>query len=94
MWGSIEAAAENLDEIRKLSLEHVQRSRQEPRCISHSVQADLENSLRLVFYEEWEDMAALQVHFNVAESGLFLEQLSRLAACPPAMKIFESRQVG
>ena len=90
VWGSIEARADKVEEAKQLSLDHVRRSRKEPGCISHSVQADVENPNRLVFFEEWEDMPALQAHFEVAESAEFIESVTRLAACPPTMKIFES----
>jgi quinol monooxygenase YgiN len=94
VWGSIEAKAGNLEEVVRLSLEHVHRSRLEPGCISHSVQADVENDHRLVFFEEWADMPALQVHFAVPESGAFVASVSALAVGPPQIKIFESTQVG
>ena len=94
VWGSVDAAPEDMDALKKVSLEHVHRSRKEPGCISHSVQADLEDPNRLIFFEEWEDMAALQTHFQVAESSTFIEEVSGLAASPPAIRIFESEQVG
>jgi quinol monooxygenase YgiN len=93
VWGSIEAIADKLDDVVQLSLEHVRRSRNEPGCISHSVQADLEHRNRLIFFEEWEDMAALQTHFKVPESGNFVSSVSKLAVGPPSIKIFESKQV-
>ncbi len=93
VWGSIEAIEGKLDAATQLSLEHVHRSRQEPGCISHHVHIDVENRNRLTFFEEWTDMAALQTHFAVPESGQFVERLSKLAVAPPKMKIFESTQV-
>lgn len=93
VWGSVEALADKMEEVAQLSIEHVHRSRKEPGCISHSVQADLENPNRLIFFEEWEDMPALQAHFEVPESGDFVSSVSRLAVGPPSIKIFESTQV-
>ena len=55
--GSVTARADSFDEVRKLSLEHVRRSRTEPGCISHAVHVDCENPLRLVFFEQWADRA-------------------------------------
>ena len=60
--GSVTARADSFDEVRKLSLEHVHRSRTEPGCISHAVHVDCENPLRLVFFEQWADRAALLAH--------------------------------
>ena len=57
--GSVTARADSFDEVRELSLEHVRRSRTEPGCISHAVHVDCENPLRLVFFEQWADRAAL-----------------------------------
>jgi quinol monooxygenase YgiN len=66
--GSVTARPDSLEEVRRLSLEHVQRSRQEPGCISHAVHVDCENPLRLVFFEQWADRAALLAHFAVPAS--------------------------
>ena len=93
VWGSIEAKAEKIEEVMQLSLAHVQRSRREAGCISHSVQSDLENGSRLIFFEEWEDMPALQAHFKLAESQDFVASVSSLAVGPPSMKIFTASQV-
>ena len=57
--GSVTAREDIFDEVRRLSLEHVHRSRKEPGCISHAVHVDCENPLRLVFIEQWADRAAL-----------------------------------
>ena len=57
--GSVTARPDSFDEVRRLSLEHVHRSRTEPGCISHAVHVDCENPLRLVFFEQWADRAAL-----------------------------------
>jgi len=94
VWGRVEAKAEHAGEVERLSLEHVHRSRAEPGCIGHSVQRDVENANVLVFYEEWQDMAALQLHFQVAESGQFLAALQGLILGDPEIKIYEAKAVG
>lgn len=93
VWGSFEASEEHMDRVLELSLQHVRRSRQEPGCVSHSVQIDVENRNRLVFIEEWETMSALQTHFKVPESGEFIAAVSQQAVSPPVMKIFDATQV-
>lgn len=90
VWGSIEARAEQFDEVLRLCLEHVHRSRSEPGCISHSVQIDAENPNRLVFFEEWQDMTSLQTHFEVPESRVFIKGVSPLAVGAPDMKIYDA----
>ena len=71
--GSVTARQDSLDEALRLSLEHVRRSRQEAGCISHAVHVDCENPLRLVFFEQWADRAALLDHFAVPASRQFVK---------------------
>ena len=78
--GSVTARKDSLDEVTRLSLEHVHRSRKEPGCISHAVHVDCENPLRLVFFEQWADRAALLAHFAVPASRQFVSVLRSLAA--------------
>ena len=94
VWGRAEAQPEHLQEVVRLGLEHVQRSRKEPGCLLHSAQHDVENANAVVFYEEWRDMEALQAHFKVPESGQFLAALAPLLEREPEMKIFEAEQAG
>ena len=77
--GSVTARQDSFDQVRKLSLEHVHRSRKEPGCISHAVHVDCENPLRLVFVEQWESASALQAHFAVPASRDFARSLRPLA---------------
>ncbi len=57
--GSVEGRPDTIDRILELGLTHVQRSRLEPGCILHSIHRDVENELRVVFLEQWEDAKAL-----------------------------------
>ena len=93
VWGSATIGEDGFTEARQISLEHVARSRQEPGCISHSVSVDAEDKNRLTFFEEWADMAALQQHFQVAESKAFAARLTELATTEPEIRIFESSRV-
>jgi quinol monooxygenase YgiN len=88
--GSVTAREDSLDEVRRLSLEHVHRSRQEPRCISHAVHVDCENPLRLVFIEQWADRAALATHFAVPASRNFVRTLQPLAAASTTIEIYDA----
>ncbi len=92
--GAIEIDPEHWEQAMELSLAHVERSRQEPGCISHAVHIDAENPNRLVFFEEWADMQALQTHFEVPASGEFVAQLSGLATSEPEMRLFDSEALG
>ncbi|WP_457389228.1 putative quinol monooxygenase [Roseateles sp. P5_E1] len=55
--GHITAHPEHFEEVLQLSRQHVERSRAEPGCLVHAVHRDTENPLRLVFVEQWSDMA-------------------------------------
>jgi len=87
--GSIQAQPAHVDELLRLSLEHVRRSRTEPGCISHAVHRDVEDPLRLVFVEEWADRAALLAHFAVPASRAFVKAAAGFAAAAPTMALYE-----
>jgi quinol monooxygenase YgiN len=84
--GHIETALEH-------SLAHVQRSRLEPGCISHAVHIDAENPQRLFFFEEWESMAALKVHFKVPESKQFGEKVLQMSDSVAPLTIYEATEL-
>lgn len=88
--GKILARSETLDELIAVSLEHSRRSRFEPGCLAHGVHQDCENPLRLVFFEEWTDHAALEKHFQLPASRLFAKKAFALAAQPPTIEIYEA----
>jgi quinol monooxygenase YgiN len=91
--GSVTAREDSLDEVRRLSLEHVRRSREEPGCVAHAVHIDCENALRLVFIEQWADRAALSAHFAVPASRNFVRALQPLAAASSTIEIYDANKV-
>jgi quinol monooxygenase YgiN len=91
--GSVTAREDSFDEIRRLSLEHVHRSRGEPGCISHAVHVDCENPLRLVFVEQWTDRTALQAHFAVPASRHFVRALQPLAAVATSIELYDATRL-
>ena len=90
--GDLVASAASLEELRRISLEHVHRSRAEPGCLHHSVQVDCENPLRLVFVELWADAVTLKQHFGVPASREFSRAAAKLASAPPTLRIYEARE--
>jgi quinol monooxygenase YgiN len=90
VMGSVMARQDSFDEVRRLSLEHVYRSRKEPGCISHAVHIDCENALRLVFIEQWADRAALLAHFAVPASRDFVRALHPLAASASTIELYDA----
>ena len=80
-------------EIIALCIEHSARSRAEPGCLSHHINADCEAPDRLFFYEEWQDEAAVAAHFAVPESGAFVQRLSEMAGGRPEIEIYRAEAV-
>jgi quinol monooxygenase YgiN len=91
--GSVTARQDSFDEVRRLSLEHVHRSRTEPGCISHAVNIDCENPLRLVFFEQWADRGALLDHFAVPASRQFVKTLQSLAAAATTIELYDATRL-
>jgi quinol monooxygenase YgiN len=88
--GSVTTRQDSFNEARRLSLEHVHRSRGEQGCLSHAVHVDCENPLRLVFIEQWADRAALAAHFAVPASRDFVRALKPLAASSTTIEIYDA----
>lgn len=91
--GSVTTREDSFETVRRLSLEHVDRSRREPGCLSHAVHIDCENPLRLVFVEQWIDRAALLAHFAVPASREFVHALQPLSAGATTLEIYEAAPV-
>ena len=87
--GTVVGRPDTIDELARLGVEHCVRSRAEPGCLTHNVHRDVEDDLRLVFVERWEDRAALDAHFAVPESGAYVTRAMELAAEPPRIQIYE-----
>jgi quinol monooxygenase YgiN len=91
--GSVTAREDSFTDIRKLSLDHVHRSRKEAGCISHAVHVDCENPLRLVFIEQWVDRAALLAHFSVPASRDFVRALQPLASAATTIELYDATRL-
>ena len=91
--GSILARDDTFEDVRRLSLEHVERSRQEPGCISHAVHVDCQNPLRLFFFEQWADEAALRTHFAVEGSKAFVKSLKGRIVETTGTKIYRAESI-
>lgn len=76
-----------------LALEHVQRSRAEPGCISHEVSRDVEQPQRFVFVERWSDMESLQAHFRVPASRQFAQAMAQLSDGQPEISIYRAEAI-
>lgn len=72
---------------------HVAQSRAEAGCISHAVYQDPENPLRLFFYEQWADQAAINAHFALPSSQNFVALVSDLVTELPNLHLFNAEQI-
>ena len=91
--GSAIIRPEQFDEALKLGIEHSARSRGELGCIAHNCHIDAEDPRRIVFVEEWADMAGVKTHFAVPASGEFVAKLGVWAEGAPEMKLFEASAI-
>ena len=91
--GSILAREDSFADVRRLSLDHVERSRKEPGCISHAVHVDCQNPLRLFFFEQWADEAALRTHFAVEGSKAFVKSLKGRIVKTSGTKIYRAESI-
>ena len=91
--GSAAIHPEHFAQALALGIEHSARSRAEPGCIAHNCHVDAEDPNRIVFVEEWADMAAVKVHFAVPESGEFVRTLGGWAEGAPVMRLFSAEEV-
>ena len=91
--GSVKVSEDALEQAIKMSHSHVKRSRNEPGCISHDVHIDSENSNRLVLVEHWQDITSLEKHFQIPESGGFIQAIAELPVVAPELKIYLSDEI-
>ena len=76
-----------------LSREHVQRSRAEPGCLGHGVAVDVDDPLRLVFFERWADAQAIGTHLKLPASRAFGKAVAALVDQPPTLTVFEASEL-
>ena len=91
--GSAVIHPEHFAEALALGVEHSARSRGEPGCIAHNCHTDAEDASRIVFVEQWTDMAAVKAHFALPASGEFVRNLGAMAVGKPELKIFEATEL-
>ncbi len=91
--GEVTLAPEHRDAGVALGCEHSARSRAEPGCISHDCYVDAENPNRIHFFERWADMAAVQTHFAVPESGQFVAQIGEMATSDPVISLYSAEAI-
>jgi quinol monooxygenase YgiN len=91
--GSFIAKEGQIETALDLSLAHVARSRLEAGCMLHAVHVDAENPNRLVFLEEWDNMAMLKAHFKVPECVAFASRITELADEVEPLNLFDATRL-
>jgi len=91
--GSVSARAGAFEALREACLAHVRRSRTEDGCISHAVRIDTENPLKLVFFEEWRDLASLHAHFETPGIAELLAAIRAHAESSEPISVYEAAPV-
>ncbi len=86
--GSASIRSEHCAKALALAEEHSVRPRAEPGCIAHNCHVDAEDANRIVFVEEWVDIAAVKAHFAVPATGKFLQRVEAVAVVAPVIKSF------
>ena len=88
--GTLTGSDATIAELLELSVAHVERSRQEPGCLSHGVARDVEDPLTLVFLERWADMDALHTHFADPAARSFVKHAATLSTRPPTLELYDA----
>ena len=91
--GTLHARPETLADVLALSREHVLRSRAEPGCVEHGVAADVDDPLRLVFFERWADAESIRAHLNLPASRAFGAAVAARVDRPPTLAMFDAREL-
>jgi quinol monooxygenase YgiN len=91
--GSVTLRPEHLAEGVAQCIAHSARSRAEPGCVAPNCHIDCEDPNRVVFAEQWADMAAVVTHFAVPESRGFVAALRELADGEPEMAVWSAEQM-
>ena len=91
--GGILVREDSFDDVPASCLVHVERSRTEPGCISHDVHVDCQNPMRLFFFEQWADEAALRAHFAVEGSRAFVKSLKGRIVETSGTRIYRAESI-
>ena len=91
--GTLHARPDTLTQALALSRAHVERSRAEPGCLEHGVAIDVDDPLRLVFFERWADAQAIGAHLALPASRGFGKAVAALVDRPPTLSMFEASEL-
>lgn len=90
---TVEIKPEHWVDAKALAQQHVEQSRTEPGCISHNWYEHPEADYTLFFYEQWQNQAAIDSHFQESYSKLLAQRISQWASEPPTLKFMPVAEV-
>jgi quinol monooxygenase YgiN len=88
--GHVVARPESLDQVLETGRAHVERSRDEPGCVSHDMAVDADDPLKVRFIEQWADMDSLSAHFALAATRAFGAEMAALCNDGPSLSIYDA----
>lgn len=91
--GHVILTPEHRERMIALGAEHSARSRAEAGCLAHNCHVDVEDTMRLVFVEEWESVDAVRAHFALPEARGFVAEMRALSPEPPVIRIYAAEDV-
>ena len=74
--GTFEIEADHLERLRAAAAAMAQATREEDGCICYAFWQDIEDPTTFRVYEEWEDRAALEAHFETPHMAVFRAALA------------------
>jgi quinol monooxygenase YgiN len=77
------------NDIMRVTAAIVPPSRAEAGCISYEIHERLSGNDEYLFFEEWADQAALDLHFKTPHFKEFITEFTQLLQAPPNIRIYE-----
>jgi quinol monooxygenase YgiN len=77
------------NDIMRVTAAIVPPSRAEAGCISYEIHERLSGKDEYLFFEEWADQAALDLHFKTPHFQEFITEFTPLLQAPPNIRIYE-----
>jgi len=84
---SVELRPEHWERAKQLAQSHCEASRAEPGCVAHDWYPHPKRPHTLFFFEQWEDQAAIDLHFGQAYSARLVEAFREWAASEVVLRI-------
>ncbi len=92
--GVIEIESADLDRALEAGREAAAATRTEPGCRAYAFYQDIETPARVRVFEEWDDAAALERHFEMPHFQRFREVLGGIRVLSREIKRYEVSDVG